>query len=161
MKRAFSIALIVFIVFYCEFILFSVFGRFFKPNLLLLLVIFFNISRGTEYSIFVAILAGLLKDGFSASEFGAYFISFVVCGYLVTMLRKYFYQVDSGHLRIIVAGVMSLLHAGLVYSLGYAPQMIDFDQALIFVILPEVVATTLVAAFVFDKLKICALKFSV
>jgi rod shape-determining protein MreD len=153
--------MVTFIFFLGEYVLFHLFGRWFKPNLLILLIIFFNIILGTRFGLFVAVLAGLIKDCFSTAEFGLYLFSFIICAYGLAIIKRYFYQLDSSFFRLLIAFALSLTHALVVYGLGFLSDGVDFYAAVIFVILPEVLATVLVARYIFNKLQTCVLKFSV
>ena len=162
MKKIYVILVITFIFFLLEFILANFFGRWFKPNLLILLVIFIDLQLGIRFGIFAAILAGLLKDSFSTGVFGINIFSFILCVYTASLLRRYFfYDVEFGFLRILMAFLMSFLNIVVSYILNSMFSRIDFYQMLIFVMLPEVLATTLVASSIFRGLKRCVLKLSV
>ena len=162
MKRILTIAAITAAFFITEFVLGNFFGYWFKPNLLLLLIIFIDLHLGVRYGLFVAILAGLLKDSFGAGIFGINIFSFILCVYITTLLRRYlFYQVEFGFLRILMAFLMSLFNILVAYALSSLFGWIDFFQMVVFVLLPEVLATTAVAAFIFKWLKLCVLKLSV
>lgn len=149
------------IFFFLEYMLFDFLGRWFKPNLLILLVIFFNVALGTRFGLYTALGAGILKDSFSTGPFGVYLISFVLCNYVVTLVKKFFfYEVRSGVLRILLAFVFSVLHGVLVYLFYSLREGVDFYEAWVFIILPEVVVTTLLSPYIFDRLKPCVLKLS-
>ncbi|MBU1997618.1 MAG: rod shape-determining protein MreD, partial [Candidatus Omnitrophica bacterium] len=101
MKKALIIIVLTFLCFLLEFLIFNIVGRWFMPNLLLLLVIFFNLYLGIRYSIFTAVCAGLLKDSFCASVFGINLVSYVVCAYMVTFLKRYIYHAGSKSSRLL------------------------------------------------------------
>lgn len=161
MKKVVAISAITFALFLIEFVLANTLGRWFKPNLLILLVIFIDLHWGSRWGVFVAILSGLFKDCIGAGFFGVNICSFILCVYVTTLTRRYLlYDVEFGFLRILMAFLMSLFNVLVAYILNSLFYTIDFSQALIFVVLPEVLMTTLVAAFVFKELKKCVLKFS-
>ena len=162
MRKIFLITAITFIFFLIEFVFSNFFGCWLKPNFLILLIIFVDLHLGIRYGLFVAILAGLLKDSFGIGVFGVNIFSFVLCVYVTTLARRYFfYDVEFGFLRILMAFLMSFLNIVVSYILNSMFSRIDFYQMLIFVMLPEVLATTLVASSIFKGLKRCVLKLSV
>jgi len=161
MRRILLLGVITFLLFLLEYIFSQMFGRWFKPNFLLLLVIFTNVFLRTKYSLFVAIFAGILKDSFNTSNFGIYTFSFVFCTYVTTAIRKYFYQVETGYLRVIVAAILSFASASFIYFFILMENAISVSEAMFFTILPEFAATSLLAAYTFDGLKKCVLKLSV
>ena len=153
---------ITYLFFLLEIVLANVFGKWLKPNLLVLFIIFVDLHLGIRYGIFAAIFAGLLLDSFGAGAFGVNIFSFLLCVYITTLLhRLFFYDVEFGFLRILMAFLMSLFVVLANYALSSMFYTIDFLQMLIFVMLPEVLITTLAAPFIFKYLKRCVLKFSV
>ena len=161
MKRFFLLTAITFGFFLLEFVFYHLFGRWFKPNFIILLVIFFNVFFETKYSLFVAIVGGILKDSFSTIGFGTYTFSFIVCSYLVTLIRKYFYQVESGYLRIVVVVVLCFVNSLIVGAVSFSSGFFRLEEIAMYVLLPEALATIVVAVYTFQKLRLCVLKLSV
>ena len=161
MRRIGVIVALSFVFFLMEFFLFNLLGRWFKPNLLLLLVLFFNFYLGIRYSLITALIAGFLKDSFSLNTFGCHIFSFVLCAFLTTVTKKYLFHTSAQSLRILLAFFMSILNVLVLYILNSMFIPLDFDQVFKFVLIPEVLATTLVANATFWQLKKCVLKFSV
>jgi len=148
--------------FLAELIAMNFFGRWFTPNLLILLVIFVDLHLGVRFGLFVAILAGILNDSFGNGIFGANIFAFVLCVYVTTLLRRYFfYDMEFGFLRILMACLMSFLNVFVVYLIFSLNRTFDFAQVLAFIVLPQVLSTTLVATVIFRILKRCVLKLSV
>ncbi|HOW35899.1 MAG TPA: rod shape-determining protein MreD [Candidatus Omnitrophota bacterium] len=160
-RKVFIIVLLTFCFFTAEFILFDVFGQWFDPNLLMLLIIFINLKLGIRYGLFAAFLAGLLKDSFAIGIFGANILSFIFCAYATVLVKRYFYEVEGSFLRILLAFTMSLLCVLVNYLATSIFFGINFREAIIFVMLPEVIATTFLVAFVFDNLKKISLKLAI
>ena len=159
-----KIAVIVFICAVCftiEALSADLLGRWFKPNLILIAVVFFNLFWGTRYSLACAIFGGLLKDGFSANFFGLNIFSLIACAYLTTFIKMYAYHVSSKAGRVMMVFFMIIANGiiqclvKVILSHGNLPWA--FSQ----VLLPEVLATTIVAGYTFDKLKQCALNLLV
>ena len=160
MRKLFLITALSFIFFTIEFLWVNLLGNWLKPNLLLLLIIFFNLSLGIRYGLAAAFLAGLLEDSFGASVFGIHILSFIVCAFMMVAVRRYLFHTSVYSLRIFLAFLMSLLNALVVFGLNFIFLPLDFKEAFYFVMFPEVLATTLVAGFTFRHLRTCVLKFS-
>lgn len=161
MRRISILIVLTFVFLAAEFILFDFFGQWFNPNLLILFIIFVNLRLGIRYGLGVAFLAGLLKDSFGTGIFGVNLLSFIFCAYATIFVQKYFYEVEANFLRILLALTMSLLGVLVNYLASAVFNVIDFREAVIFVMVPEVVATTLVVTFVFSHLRKFFLKFAV
>jgi len=158
MRKVGLIFLFSFLFFLIEFFLFNILGRWFMPNLLLLMVIYFNWTFGIRYSIFAAVLAGILKDSFSASIFGINIFSFVLCAYMTTVLKKYFHQVTSRWSRTLLVISVVIIHILSNFFLQMMFGHVDVGQTFKFVFVPEMLTTLVVASFVFTQLRQCASK---
>jgi rod shape-determining protein MreD len=162
MLQVLIIPIICYLALLVEFCLFNLFGRWADPNILLLVVIFFNLYSGIRYSLFAALCAGILKDCFSTMPFGANVFAFVACAYLSTLIRKYSYERGSDPSKLGVVLVLVTAHTAVM---GLLQNMI-FDEVRWLDVwgsiwLPEVVTTVIVALYVFEKLQLVAkrLKF--
>lgn len=153
MKRFVFILILTYFFFLAEFLLFSSFGRWGAPNLLLLLVIFFNLYLGIRFGLLTAFCAGIIKDSFTVGVFGTYIFLFMSCAFLATVLRRNFYRPGSRLSRLIVtAGVVTafVLAQAVLRSME---QDLNFGDIFQHVFLPEFVLTVGCATFVFTKLK--------
>jgi rod shape-determining protein MreD len=158
MQQIFTIILMVLGCFVIESIFSQLFNGWFTPNLLLVLVVFFNLFRGIRYSLFTAVLAGLLNDSFSARAFGVNMFSFIACAYLTSLVKMYVYEAGSRSLRVVVVFVISLANVVIQYLLYMMTASVDFGIMFSHVLLPEVVMTVLVTTYAFKEFKRCALK---
>lgn len=153
MKRFLIVVVSVFIFFLAEFFLFNVFGGWGKPDLLLLLIIFYNLYLGIRYGLVCAFAAGLLKDAFGTDVFGMYIFLFMMSACLATVLRRNFYQPGSRLSRFVVAfGVVSIF----IFSESVLKSMAnDIDPLGVFwnIFIPELLTTMAVTTFIFIKLK--------
>ena len=131
-------------------------GRWFMPNLLLLMIIYFNWAFGIRYSIFAAVLAGVLKDSFSTSIFGINIFSFVLCAYMTTVLKKYFHHVTLRWSRSLLVVSIVIIHITANFFLQMMFGSVDAVQIFKFVLIPEILTTLIVASFVFTQLRKCA-----
>ena len=161
MRKLLLLIGLIFLFFTIEFLWVNLLGNWFKPNLLLLLIIFFNLSLGLRYGLAAAFLAGIVEDSFGASIFGAHIVSFVVCAFMMIVVRRYFFHTSVYSLRIFLAFLISLLNVLIVFILNSIFLPLDFKEAFCFVMFPEVLATTLADGFTFRHLRSCVLKFSV
>ncbi len=148
-------------LFAVEFIFGEIFGRWFTPNLLILLMIFVDLHLGIRHGIFAALVAGVLQDSFYVGIFGIHTASFVACIYLTTLIRRHlFYDMEFGFLRILMAAAMVIfanIIQGILLSFFYS---ISAWQAFVFVIIPQVIATVFAATATFKVLKRCVLNLS-
>ena len=161
MRKIIFISVFSFIFFLIEFLWFNLLGTWFNPELLILLIIFFDLSLGVRYGLFAAFLGGILKDSFSTYPFGTHLFSFVLCAFMTIVFRRYFFQTSPYSLRILLAFTISFLNAVLLYVLNSIFLPLDLYEAFYFVMVPNVLATTLVAGFTFRHLRKCVLKFCV
>ncbi|HLD69631.1 MAG TPA: rod shape-determining protein MreD [Candidatus Omnitrophota bacterium] len=161
MRKIFLLTILSFLFFTIEFLWMNLLGGWFKPDLLLLLIIFFNLSLGIRYGLATAFLAGVLKDSFGASVFGIHALSFVVCAFMMIVIRRYLFHAGGYSFRISLAFLMSLLNVLVVFTLNSFFLPLEIKEAFCFVMVPEVLATTLAAGFTFRQLRTCVLKFSV
>jgi len=152
------VLLFVFVGYAVESVIKEIFGGWFCPNLLLILVVFFNLFKGIRYSIGTAVLAGLLKDSYSAGIFGQHIFSFVLCAYLTVFIKTYLYHTSSHGSRVFFVFLVSFLNVLILYALNVMLGSVSFVEMVSHVLVPEVLSTTLVTPFVYRKYKQCALK---
>ncbi len=160
MRKTLTIAFLVLAFFAAEYVLYNFLGRWFKPNFSIVLIVFFNFYWGTRYGVVTAVLSGILKDSFSASFFGLNILSFIVCVYITTFLRKHFYYLSSSTSRIQIVIILTVVNILVQYVINVFYTSIEFSQVLAYVVLPEVWITAVAAVYVFPKLKDFVLKFT-
>lgn len=161
MRKIILLPICILVFFLAEFFLFNMAGRVLMPNLLLLAIIYFNLAFGIRYSVYAAVLAGVLKDSFGADIFGVYTLSFVVCAYMTTVLKKYLHYVASRGSRLLLVFFIILVNIAIHFVLRAIFTEIDFVSTLKFVFVPEIVTTLLVTSIVFAELKKCVSKLFV
>jgi rod shape-determining protein MreD len=147
--------------FIIEAVLGDLLGRWFKPNLILITVVFFNLFWGTRYGLAAAIIGGLIKDSFGVHHFGLNILSFVSCAYLTTLVKLYVYHVGSREGRILMVFLMVIMNVTIQFIVKVVASYINIPQTLGYVLLPEVVATSVAAGYTLDKLKRCVLNLLV
>ncbi len=161
MRKILLIPFCVLLFFLAEFFLFNLVGRWLMPNLLLLVVIYFNLVFGIRFSIFTAILAGVLKDSFSADIFGFHVFSFVLCAYMTTILKKYLHYVASRRSRLLLVFFITVINIATHFCLHVMFGNVNAGEVFKFVFIPEVIATLVATSFVFIWLQKCVSKLFV
>ena len=161
MRRILFISLFVLIFFLVEFFLFNLLGRWFLPNLLLLLIMFVNLYLGIRYSILAAFLAGFLKDSFSTQLPGFYLLPFLVCAYVTTLLKNWVYHRGSPFSRLILIMLVSITHVFTSFIIYTIYNDVSLGDVLKYVFVPQVGMTLLIAPVIFKILKICVSRFYV
>jgi len=160
-KRLVVISLLAYIFFMLEVMFNDVFGPWFKPELLLLLVVFWGLYSGIRYSIFAAFICGLLRDAYSILPFGTYVFVYVAAAYVTTLVRQNLYQPGSSFSRAVVAFFVligSLLIEVLFYLMHHELRWMEFLSG---IVLPQVVITMVMVTFVFYRLRDVAVFFKI
>ena len=161
MRKILFITIFAFLFFIIEFIVFNMIGRWAMPNLLILIVIFVNLSFGIRYGLFTAVLAGVIKDSFSTSFFGINVFSFVVCAYMTTILKRYFYDKHSRSSRLLLVFSICLINVLVHFVLYIMFGVVDIIQTFQYILIPEIFTTLIVTAYTFRQLKKCVLRLFV
>ncbi|MCR4337956.1 MAG: rod shape-determining protein MreD [Candidatus Omnitrophica bacterium] len=159
MQRFLFVFFAVIIGFFVESLIVDLMGRNFKPNILIIIVVFFNLAWGIRYSLLSAGLAGLLRDAMSVKTFGLNLFPFLLCAYLTTILAKYIYQRGSNASRFLLVIVVELIFLHVQYILNFTIVAVSFSEFFRYVLLPETIITAIVTIYVFQKLRRCALRF--
>ncbi|MBI3602142.1 MAG: rod shape-determining protein MreD [Candidatus Omnitrophica bacterium] len=152
-KRLLVIALLAYLFFLLEFVLYDALGVWGKPELILLLVIFWGLYSGIRYSIAAAILGGLLKDTLSILPFGTYLFVLLAAAYLTTLARRNLYQPGSPFSRWVVAFFVFIGAFCIEVMLYVMRHDVRLTELLINIFLPELVTTMVVVTFVFYRLR--------
>jgi len=159
MRQIISILVLILGAFLIEFFLFKLAGRFFLPNLSLLLIIFLTLYLGIRYSICTALLAGIIKDSFATVLFGTNIFSFVICAYITVILKKYIHYQGSRLSLLFLVMLISFLNVLIHFILYLMMGMIDPAQVLRFVALPEILTTLIVTPFIYYQFKKISIRF--
>ncbi len=153
MKRLSIVIISTYLFFLAEFFLFNVFGRWGKPDLLLVLIVFFNLYLGIRYGLVSAFVAGLLRDAFSPEIFGTYIFLFMLCACLATILRRNFYQPGSRLSRLVVTLGVVVAFIATESLLKSMSGDVDGINVFRYIVVPECLTTMVSATFIFNKLK--------
>ncbi len=144
-----------------EFIIFNCFDERWMPNILMLIIIFVHLAMGRNTSLFAAIVAGLIKDSFSADMFGFNLYSFLICSYALTLIIKHVYRRGSPSSRLLVVFICVILNFFVQYFIYLANDAISFVDAFRFILVPELLLTLFLAPFIFKQLEKCVSKLFV
>ena len=161
MRRVLGIIFLTFLFFLLEAFLFYSFGYFFRPNLLLLLVMFSNFYFGIRYGLLSAVLAGILKDSIGTHPFGINLFAFVLCAYIAVYLKKYFFHLSAASFRLLLIFFMLLIYNIVYFLFGFMFLSLKINEMFSPIFLSELVSTLIITHFVLDQLKKCALKLFV
>ena len=136
-----------------EYCCFSLFGRWGDPHLMLLLVIFFYLYSGIRFSLWAALCAGIMKDCFSTMPFGTYIFSYMVCACLAVFIRKHWYERGSSLSKLMMVFLLTVVHALIMaFLFKMVFEDVQWLDVLRSVWIPEMLATMVVALFVFKRL---------
>jgi rod shape-determining protein MreD len=152
-RQFIAIAVLVYLAFLSEFVLFNTFGPWGKPELLMLAVVFCNLYWGIRHSIWAAFLAGLLKDSFSIETFGTYLLVYIAAAYLTTFIRNNLYQPGSRFSRMVVTFFVLIGIFVLEVLLHIASFEIRIDEAVAYILVPQLITTMFVGTYVFYWLR--------
>ena len=148
-KRLVLIAVLAYIFFVIEFILNGALGVWAKPELLLLLVVFWGLYSGIRYSIVAALIGGLLKDSFSILPFGTYLFVFIAAAYLTVLVRRILYQPGSRFSRAVVSFFVLIGCFIIEMALYLMHHDVHWGDLFINILLPQLVTTMAVVTVVF------------
>lgn len=160
MRKIFLVIFFVYISFLIEFLLFNLAQKWFLPNILLLVTMFFTLLYGIRFGLLAAILAGILKDSFTIGFFGISLFSLVACAYMTIILKRYIYRSSMQSIPLLVFFI-AILNVVLHYCLYFMNSIVHVVDVLKFILIPEVLATVVISSYTFTFLRKCVLKFSV
>ena len=153
MKRVAVIGLISYLAFALEFLLYNFWGQWGKPELLILVVIFFNLYLGIRFSIIAAVFAGVFKDASGAAPFGTYILVYIAAAYITTFVRRYLYQQGSRFSRAMVAFFVVAGCFVVQAVLSNMDHEIHLPELLLYLLVPQLLTTMVAATYVFAQLK--------
>jgi len=153
MKRIAVIALVSYLAFALEFLLYNFWGAWGKPELLILVVIFFNLYLGIRFSIIAAIFCGVFKDSSGIAPFGTYVLVYISGAYVTTLVRQYLYQPGSRFSRGFVAFCVIVGCFIVQATLSNMYHEIHLGELLIYCLVPQLLTTMIAATYVFEQLK--------
>ena len=153
MKRITVIALVCYLAYALEFLLYNFWGQWGKPELLILVVIFFNLYLGIRFSIIAAIFGGILKDCSGVASFGTYVLVYLAGSYVTTFVRRYLYEPGSRFSRVVVTFFVVIGCFIVQAILTNMNHEIRLNELLLYLLLPQLLTTMIAATYVFGQLK--------
>jgi len=153
MKRVAVIALLAFLAYVLEFLLNNFWGPWGKPELLVLVVIFFNLYLGIRFSIIAAVICGVLKDASGVAPFGTYVLVYIAGSYFTTFVRRYLYQPGSRFSRLVVTFLVVVGCFIVQATLANMNHEIHLNELLAYLLVPQLLTTIIAATYVFKLLK--------
>ena len=153
MKRVAVIALVCYLAFALEFLLYNFWGRWGKPELLILVVIFFNLYLGIRFSIIAAVFCGIFKDALGVAPLGTYMLVYIAGSYLTTFVRQYLYQPGSRLSRAWVAFFVVVGCFIVQVIVSNMDHEVRLSELLLYILLPQLVITMIAATYVFAQLR--------
>ncbi len=154
MRQILLIPLLCYLFQLLEYCLFSLFGRWGDPHLMLLLVIFFNLYSGIRFSLWAALCGGILKDCFSTMPFGTHIFSYMVCACLATYVRRHWYERGSSVSKLLMVFVVVAAHTlimAVLFKMVF--EELRWTDVVASVWFPETLTTMAVALVVFERLR--------
>ncbi len=161
MRKIIFILIAVFLAFIVEFFVFNLMTTRWVPNLMVVLIVFVNLAFGIRYSIFTAVFAGILKDAFGLQVFGVNLLVYVVCAYLITVIKPYIYQAGSNISRVLLVVAILTVDFVIRFFISIKIGTADFVPAFRFIFIPQMLVTILITVELFKHLRQCVLKYFV
>jgi len=152
MKRIVVIGIVSYLAFVLEFLLYNFWGPWGKPELLILVVIFFNLYLGVRFGLIAAFLCGLFKDSTGIAPFGTYIFIYIAGSYLTVLVRKYLYQPGSRFSRALVSFFVvigAFLIQVILTNMNHEVRVYDLVA---YVLVPQLLTTVIAATFIFSQL---------
>jgi rod shape-determining protein MreD len=160
MKRIVVIGLVSYLGFALEFLLYNFWGGWGKPELLILVVIFFNLYLGIRFSIIAAVFCGIFKDASGIAPFGTYVLVYIAGAYLTTFVRRYLYQPGSRVSRAMVTFFVVIGCFTVQAVLSNMDHEVHLTEQLLYLLIPQLLTTMVAATYVFERLKNISIFFA-
>ncbi len=160
MKRIAIIGLVSYLAFALEFLLYNFWGQWGKPELLILVVIFFNLYLGIRFSIIAAVFCGIFKDASGVAPFGTYILVYIAGSYVTTFVRRYLYQQGSRFSRSLVAFFVVIgcfMVQAIVSNMNHE---VHLSELLLYILVPQLLTTMIAATYVFAQLRNISILFA-
>jgi rod shape-determining protein MreD len=163
MKRIAVIGLVCYLAFALEFLLYNFWGQWGKPELLILVVIFFNLYLGIRFSIIAAVFCGIFKDASGVAPVGSYVLVYIAGSYVTSFVRRYLYQPGSRFSRglvtfFVVVGCFCVQAIVTNRDVGAGHAWVL--QLLLYILVPQLLTTLIAATYVFGQLKNISIFFA-
>ena len=160
MKRILIIALVSYLAYALEFLLYNFWGQWGKPELLILVVIFFNLYLGVRFGIIAAVFCGIFKDASGVAPFGTYVLVYIAGAYITIFVRRYLYQPGSKFSRAMVSFFVVVGCFIVQAILTNMNHEIRLGELLVASLVPQLLTTMIAATYVFSQLKNISIFFA-
>ena len=120
-----------------------------KPDTLLILVVSFALLSGNPLSAIVGLFGGIIQDLMYGHALGFYTTQYMIVGYLAGLLYK---RLPQGRVAmpVVVTALASILRGAVMLAyLFFTNTDLPLFYFVFYLLLPEVVYTTLVAPLIF------------
>ena len=120
-----------------------------RPDILLIMVVFFAFNEGARLGLRAGAFAGFLKDVFTDGPFACWTITFALAGFLVGFYRNRFYR-ENLYTQISVT-LLSFLFSSVFYYLlaDLFTEMPSFYQSLFLLRVPTAIYTAIFSPVIF------------
>ncbi|SHK60975.1 rod shape-determining protein MreD [Desulforamulus aeronauticus] len=122
-----------------------------KPDLILMLVVFNGFLRGSREGAFLGFLAGLLQDVFTGNYIGINAITKMLAGYLVGLAEARFYKESVVIVSLVTFFAAILNQLAYYILLFYLDILVSPSSAIVGVVLPSAIYTTLLVPLTYWK----------
>lgn len=156
MKRAVGQGVIVMLAFILQNTVFATLSlNGVKPNLLLIITVFFGFAASMNNGMLTGFFCGLLCDIFFYSVIGVYSFLFMILGAFSGVMARFFYQDDVifPYLTIVITdGLFGFIYYVVMFLLRGRFVFADYFER---VILPEILYTLILSLFMLPLLRKC------
>lgn len=119
------------------------------PDLVVVLVVYFSISEGTERGMYTGVLGGIFQDVASNTGIGHHVLCLVIVGYVVGRMASRLIT-DNPYVKTVTV-LMAAMVQGILYLMVEYVQQVDMNTVymMLYSIIPHAFYTALVTPFVF------------
>lgn len=150
MKKYGSMLLFIVAVFLIQINLFPSIGLIrISPNLLIIIVAGYGLSKGQKEGMAAGIFSGILMDSIYSSVFGYYSLPYMCIGYFSGRFNKSLYH-DNYIIPALLCGAGDLVMGLYIFVFSFALRnRLDLGFYLLHIILPEMVYTVIISLILF------------
>ena len=119
------------------------------PDFVIVLVVYFSITEGTERGMYTGVLGGIFQDVAGNTGIGHHVLCLVILGYIVGRMARRLIT-DNPYVKTVTVLVASLVHGVLYLAVEYV-QKVDMNTVVTmsYSIVPHTFYTALVTPLVF------------
>ena len=119
------------------------------PDFVIVLVVYFSITEGTERGMYTGVLGGIFQDVAGNTGIGHHVLCLVIVGYIVGRMARRLIT-DNPYVKTVTVLVASLVHGVLYLAVEYV-QKVDMNTVvtMTYSIIPHTFYTALVTPIIF------------